>query len=120
MFENPISQLDKALQYLSSDKDYPETFEELKAGLLFNDKDLNLILNKLKKDGFIDVKNLLEGITLNGASYLINFDGLIFNDFGGYTQSYINDNIKLKAIEDQNQRMERNEERLVLWTKILA
>ena len=89
-----ISRLDIILNLLNDIKlNYPETFEEIfnritiSSSATFTDKELELVLDKLYKDGYVDFKKLKSaGKKLNDKAFYINYDGIIFLAQGGYKE----------------------------------
>lgn len=86
--------------------------------------ELNQIVQKLFREGYLaDGGVLSEKFELEETEstfYCLTFDGEVFIENGGYVQRK-QDKIKADyAIETRNKRMERNDERLVLWTATLA
>lgn len=80
---------------------------------------MELILNKLFKEDFISVNKSRDKSSFD--TYLITWEGRFFIE----TQSGYEQQMKTQAnieqtIALQNQRMERNEERLVDWTRYLT
>jgi hypothetical protein len=72
---------------------------------------LRLIVYKLEKDGYVRQFD-------NGCS--VTFEGIVFLENGGYIQKSIDESEVKKEIISRNQRMERNEARLVRWTRNLT
>jgi hypothetical protein len=76
----------------------------------------------LKSEGLIKRVNENENMTEINKSrdILITIKGSLLIENGGYTQQKKDNTTILKNAEDRNQRMERNERYLVLWTKRLT
>jgi hypothetical protein len=70
-----------------------------------------LIIDKLVRDGYLKKDGDLLSIT---------FEGKLFSKTGGYSRQLTENETKATTLADQSQRMERNEERLVSWTKYLT
>jgi hypothetical protein len=78
----------------------------------------------LHKEGYIYCELLRDRnhsyTDVPGAHYLISFKGKFFwETVGGYQEQHKKEQITNAALEAQNQRMERNEARLVGWTRNL-
>jgi hypothetical protein len=69
--------------------------------------DVLFILDKLKRDGYVDFRtDLLED---GGTVYMINYDGRMFNALGGYKQQIINADLQSKKVE----RLEISQQKLM-------
>jgi hypothetical protein len=85
-------QIDEILKYLNHDDKSKETFSMIMERLPFKIeyKDLLLIINKLLKDGYIDVDYYLKGgipsTEKQDRIYSITYEGIMFVGRGGYIQ----------------------------------
>jgi hypothetical protein len=117
-----IENLDRVLASFNRISESPLSFTEIEQGLDFQIalQELDAIVLKLAKDGYITPKEVISKSPINEYRYYLSFDGLMFLEQGGYVGELNYKLAKEKAISDQNQRMERNEELLVKWTKRLS
>jgi hypothetical protein len=125
----PIQKLDEVLRYLSNAKpdatdgdifsSLQATFPALKEQ---NDlgSDIHRILDKLKKDGYID--SHIPNRNLNPTmKYFITFEGLLFlNEQGGYKRKAEKDELDFKNREIEVRIRRRNEKWMTLGTILVA
>jgi len=73
------------------------------------------ILNKLIKDNFLktEIRELNTGIE---SVYIITFDGLVYDELGGYNATYLENNKLKNILEQQN----KNQEQIKYLTIIIA
>jgi hypothetical protein len=94
----PNYQLDFILGYLNNDK-LPESIQEIETSLGWDtfdrniDKSLNVILDKLIKDGFVLMKKMPLNYPPHDLvdSYYISFEGKVLSNNKGYEQKSINE-----------------------------
>jgi hypothetical protein len=119
-----LQKLDSVLTFLNHDNDEPSSIPELVEGIDFEttSKEMYLILNKLAYDrnaAQVDWP-IFENTKTTEVRSHITLEGRIFNEGGGYVKEKANKDTLIKDTKDRNGRMERNEVRLVRWTRILA
>jgi|SRR5450432_937686 len=105
----PVKKLDEVLKYmLAADQPMHRTFAEIQKEIPFesDSKDLNEILGKLEKDGYIE-SEIRESNLLR--EYRSTFDGRFFIiETGGYLKSVLKayrDNKRLELVEIRQDRM---------------
>jgi len=114
--DSPIDSLDTVLNYFSrtqsqSMRCYQIWFDLEKEGLQLSEADVLLVIKKLAKDEFVSIIQV-------GARnfYRITFEGLVFQQQGGYKQK-LNKDTFLKRQEESNKRTQR----ILFWfTGIVA
>lgn len=122
-----VDKIDTFLKWLYIHSGENPTFSSLYEGVKnegVHEGELDDCLKKLHKDGFLYFM-YRDGNVVNNYwrdhNFLITFDGKYFwETVKGYKEKIRIENAKIQAISDQNQRMEKNEELLVSWTKNLA
>ena len=127
---SPIQKLDYVLEFLARNEyakggitdgklidEISKVHPQFKQGNDYG-SDMIRLLEKLVKDENVIHDDV--GYSDRPKVYRITFEGKLLIQHGGYISDYNNKIAKEKAISDQNQRMEKNEERLVEWTKRLA
>ena len=126
-----FKQLDEVLKYLEKQTNPPKKslgkiFEDVKQGLNLSENDVLLILNKLKKDGFVATENVNVSPTSYVSQppnwvlhYIITFEGKLFLDYpGGYVkqaQQRDVESIRLDKLESDQRENQKNMERLNGW-----
>lgn len=85
-------------------------------------RELNEILAKLKKDGYIEWK--IEGTDVNthekDTRYIVTFEGQMLNELGGYSQKEIDKEQERNFIKTAEKLRSDREGLLVSWTESLA
>ena len=87
------------------------TLNDLKSILHDFDKDdLELILDKLRKDGYIIFSDLsgIPSINHAGSRYIITFEGKMFHEQGAYRQQLINrnaENIRIEKLDASQKKL---------------
>jgi hypothetical protein len=99
-----IKRLDYILSELNENsQEFPERFNEISERLKdksFTNKELHLILDKLKKDNNINI--VTDYSSDNKEQYFITYDGVILNEKGGYTEDLIQEKLKEEKLRKQN------------------
>jgi len=109
-----LDNIDNRLIYVSIDHIYKDS----KTTLDF--KTVDMIVEKLRNDRYVSEKTESAlGIEPAYQVYRITFHGKLFLSRGGYKQQIIDEREAADSLAAQNRRTERNEERLVLWTRNL-
>ena len=85
-----LQKMDNVLDYLDNENDRFERIDIIQSKLEFQytKKELELILNKLYKDGYIDEKTFNAFDKIFITQYRINYDGKMFNLLDGYSAQY--------------------------------
>jgi len=92
----PIEKLDNTLAALNNDNQKKESFNKVQSLIVFEttNKELELILNKLYKDGYIESKNIAKEGNPKIMKYNITYDGLMFSQYeGGYKEKINKDKV---------------------------
>jgi hypothetical protein len=99
-----IKRLDYILSELNeTSQEFPERFNEISERLKdksFTNKELHLILDKLKKDNNINI--VTDYSSDNKEQYFITYDGVILNEKGGYTEDLTQEKLKEEKLRKQN------------------
>jgi hypothetical protein len=120
-----LEKIDHVFEWLYLNSGTNPNLHDIKTGLANKDIDIGEIrdiLLKLKNDNFIycEFSGNLNHSYHDNAHFLINFEGKYFYEtVGSFSEKIRLERVKLYAIDAQNRRMERNEERLIQWTKYL-
>lgn len=134
----PIQKLDEVLKIIAPKDNNPATsvyesniisilktsFDVTDAHAIEISNQMPQILEKLIKDGYIvlDTKRI-EGENLGKIgkkSYLITFEGEVFNEEGGYKQKYINENDENIRLETLERFQKVNAHRMTCLTIVLV
>jgi len=95
---NPaIRQLDQVLNYLNNDNESFEKFYDVKSKLKFENKNLDLLLDKLSDDGYVLIKESTQPNVdkINPPTYYrITYNGRLFSNQGGYAKEFRNKKLK--------------------------
>ena len=114
-----IEQLDELINYLFSKKEQYSTYTEIKKR--FSEYDVEGLLIKLDKDGFIDsgsisrIRRSISGKETNALGqseegiYKLSFEGIMFKLSGGYNQKLRIDYLNAKNLEIDVRIRRRNE-----------
>lgn len=126
LFMTSLEKLDYVLRRTKDEwsyKDVKYSFTQSQTDTL-DTHTLNLILNKLHRDGYIDFMAGERYVTMqeasDGISIRRNFDGDLFVEAGGYSKQKSDKETIIQDSVLMNQRMERNAQDLVSWTKSLT
>lgn len=123
-----LSKIDLVLEWLYLHSGENQTFESIKAGIAgyaIEEGEVDDCLKKLHKDGFLYFIEKDSGSVVDfyyrRHNFLITFDGkFFFETTRGYRENTNRLNDKEDATDALIERTEKNEERLVKWTKNLT
>ncbi|MGG9971999.1 hypothetical protein ACQ33O_09425 [Ferruginibacter sp. SUN002] len=121
-----LSKIDLVFKWLYDNSGKNPSLETIQKGLENEDIDIGEIkdiLAKLKGDNFIYcvLQDNRMAAYSDYCNYLVTFDGKYFwETTKGYTEQARREQVNSDFLASQTQRTERNEERLVKWTKYLT
>lgn len=101
---------------------YDETADKTKANMnIIKFKDLQLVLNKLVKDGYVEAMmqkkvNLNTKEEVDEMCYRLTFEGKVFIQNKGYSRQYELESIKIRTLQIYEATRKRNDCLLILGT----
>lgn len=109
--KTPNEKLNFVLDYIKQQRSYNDLYREIEEHANFKGQfspgEIDLIMDKLRDDGYIDyIAGQQISKTMrasDGLEIRKNFNGMIFHDSGAYVQKAIND----KKIEDRKESREK-------------
>jgi len=131
---SPITKLDIVLAYMSN-KQPPnhETIQKISKIINIELNELQLILNKLIKDGYVDFKDEALHDTISAQftgraeikrTYIISFEGLFFfQNHGGYkkqTENNLSQQVRLEKLETQQRKNNEKLTTLTFWIALAS